>query len=95
MGLDTNLIRRIVSSNVGTQGSGIARKLVERLLSQAEGDVYVTTDLPELAQRFGFVVVDQAPVSILDKVRRVEGHRRTGILIMKLQRSERRPGNPV
>ena len=76
------------------RGSGIARQLVERLLAQVEGEVYVTTDLPELAQRFGFVVVDQAPVSILDKVRRFEGHWRTGIVIMKLHKSAQRSGNP-
>lgn len=69
------------------RGSGIARQLVERLLARVEGDVYVTTDHPGLAQRFGFVAVEQAPASILDKVKRFEGHRRTGIVIMKLDRS--------
>jgi N-acetylglutamate synthase-like GNAT family acetyltransferase len=69
------------------RGSGIARQLVERLLARVAGDVYVTTDVPELAQRFGFVEVDQAPASILDKVKRFEGHRRTGIVIMRLGRS--------
>ena len=75
------------------RGSGIARQLVERLLDGVAGDVYVTTDLPELAQRFGFVEVNQAPVSILDKVKRFEGRHRTGIVIMKWHRSDQRSGN--
>lgn len=66
--------------------SGIARQLVERLLSQVEGEVWVTTDLPELARRFGFVEVEEAPASILEKVKRFEGHRRKGIVIMKMRR---------
>lgn len=66
------------------RGSGIARQLVECLLSRAEGEVYVTTDLPELGRKFGFVEVEEAPASILEKVKRFEGHQRKGIVVMRL-----------
>lgn len=66
------------------RGSGIARQLVECLLSRAEGEVYVTTDLPELGRKFGFVEVEEAPASILEKVNRFEGHRRKGIVVMRM-----------
>lgn len=66
------------------RGSGIAHQLVECLLSRAEGEIYVTTDLPELGRKFGFVEVGEAPASILEKVKRFEGHRRKGIVVMRM-----------
>ena len=66
------------------RGGGVARQLVERLLSRVQGEVYVTTDLPELGRKLGFVEVEEAPASILEKVKRFEGHRRKGIVIMRL-----------
>lgn len=66
--------------------NGIARQLIECLLAGIEGDVYVTTDHPEFARRFGFVDTNDVPISILEKVRRFEGHRRKGIVAMKLKR---------
>ena len=68
------------------RGNGIGRQLIEHLLARVEDDVYVTTDLPELSWRFGFVETDHAPVSILEKVKRFEGDRRKGIVIMKFNR---------
>lgn len=68
----------------GHRRSGIARQLIERLLSQVEREVYVTTDLPELGRKFGFVEVEEAPASILEKVKRFEGHQRKGIVVMRL-----------
>lgn len=70
----------------GHRRGGVARQLIERLLSRVEGEVYVTTDLPELGRKFGFVEAEEAPASIQDKVQRFEGHRRKGIVIMKLRR---------
>jgi N-acetylglutamate synthase-like GNAT family acetyltransferase len=41
--------------------NGIARQLIEHLLARVDGDVYVTTDLPEFARRLGFVETEMHP----------------------------------
>ena len=69
------------------RGSGVARQLVEHLLSHVQGEVYVTTDLPALGRKLGFEETKEAPASILEKVRRFEGHRRQGIVIMRSRRN--------
>jgi len=49
-------------------GSAIVKRLIEDFPSD---DIWITTDIPEYFQRFGFKSTTDAPQEILDKIKRV------------------------
>jgi N-acetylglutamate synthase-like GNAT family acetyltransferase len=49
-------------------GSAIVKRLIRDFPSD---DIWITTDIPEYFQRFGFQATTNAPQEILDKIKRV------------------------
>ena len=67
------------------RGQDIARQLNGALLRRIppDQDVWVTTDQPELARKFGFELADDAPLAIKEKAGRCcEHYGRSGVVIM-------------
>lgn len=71
------------------RGRGLGALVVEELIRRFPvDDVYITTDLPEYFERFGFRRTAEAPPEILDKIGRVCGRLRTGVVAMVLRKTE-------
>jgi len=65
-------------------GSAIVKRLISDFPSD---DIWITTDIPEYFQRFGFQSTSDAPQEILDKIKRVCQYRQhTNAIIMLLRR---------
>jgi N-acetylglutamate synthase-like GNAT family acetyltransferase len=65
-------------------GSAVVKKLIKDFPSN---DIWITTDIPEYFQRFGFQSTRDAPQEILDKIKRVcQGRQHPNAIIMLLQR---------
>ena len=65
-------------------GSAIVKKLIKDFPSD---DIWITTDIPESFQRFGFQSATDAPQEILDKIERVcQGRQHPNAIIMLLRR---------
>ena len=65
-------------------GSAIVKKLIEDFPSD---DIWITTDIPEYFQRFGFQSTTDAPQEILDKIKRVcQFRQHSNAIIMLLRR---------
>ncbi len=68
----------------GSIGSAIVKKLIKDFPSD---DIWITTDIPEYFQRFGFQSTTDAPQEILDKIKRVCQYRQhPNAIIMLLRR---------
>jgi N-acetylglutamate synthase-like GNAT family acetyltransferase len=65
-------------------GSAIVKRLIEDFPSD---DIWITTDIPEYFQRFGFKSTTDAPQEILDKIKRVcHSRQHPNAIIMLLRR---------
>jgi threonine dehydratase len=70
-------------------GELVVRELISRF---PQDEVYVTTDLPEYFERLGFLRTDILPRELEDKIRRVCGDLRSGVVGMVYDRRvEQRP----
>lgn len=65
-------------------GAGLVEELIRRFPSE---DVYITTDLVEWFQRFGFAALPDVPRVLQDKLDRVCATLRTGVVAMARRRS--------
>lgn len=64
-------------------GAAMVRALIERFPTPK---VWITTDLPAYFERFGFRRADDPPAAIADKLVRVCGRLRAGVVAMMLLR---------
>ncbi len=65
-------------------GSAIVKRLIKEFPSD---DIWITTDIPEYFQRFGFRPTTDAPQEILDKIKRVcQCRQHPDAIIMSLRR---------
>ena len=65
-------------------GSAVVKRLIQNFPSD---DIWITTDIPEYFQRFGFQSTTDAPQEILDKIKRVcQRGQHPNAIIMLLQR---------
>ena len=65
-------------------GSAIVKRLIKDFPSD---DIWITTDIPEYFQRFGFKSTTDAPQEILDKIKRVcRSRQHPNAIIMLLRR---------
>lgn len=63
---------------------GVAKKIINELLSKTNEDVYLTTLIPDYFKKFGFKVLDTpAPHSMIRKAEWCEGCKKTGCTVMK------------
>jgi N-acetylglutamate synthase-like GNAT family acetyltransferase len=70
-----------------SQGLGelVVRELIRRFPQRS---VYVTTDIPEYFQRLGFARTRALPRELSDKIGRVEGRLRSGVVGMVYRRPD-------
>jgi len=69
------------------RGRGVGARLVEALIQRfPSDDVYITTDLPDYFLRFGFAPITEIPPPLQDKLDRVCGTLRSGVVAMALRR---------
>lgn len=66
-------------------GSRIIRELIRRFPSR---DVYITTDLVDYFEKLGFRRLDDPPFELADKLKRIEGRIRHGVVAMLLVRQD-------
>jgi N-acetylglutamate synthase-like GNAT family acetyltransferase len=72
------------------RGRGVGARLVEELIARFPSEeIYITTDLVDWFMRFGFTPTAQAPRAIHDKLDRVCGSLRSGVVPMTLRRRRR------
>jgi N-acetylglutamate synthase-like GNAT family acetyltransferase len=73
------------------QGLGelVVRELIRRFPQRR---VYVTTDIPDYFQRLGFVCARALPRELSEKIGRVEGKLRSGVVGMVFRRPGRQQG---
>jgi N-acetylglutamate synthase-like GNAT family acetyltransferase len=77
----------------GERGRGLGRRMVEELIRRfPQRRVYVTTDLPEYFERLGFVRATALPRELSEKIGRVEGRLRSGVVGMAYTRPRSAPG---
>jgi N-acetylglutamate synthase-like GNAT family acetyltransferase len=65
-------------------GELVVRELIRRFPQER---VYVTTDIPEYFQRLGFARTRRLPRELAEKIGRVEGRLRSGVVGMMYRRS--------
>lgn len=69
------------------RGRGLGEMVVRELIRRfPQGRVYVTTDIPEYFRRLGFVPTVSLPRELSEKIERVEGTLRSGVVGMLYQR---------
>jgi len=69
------------------RGRGLGARIVRELIARfPQDEVYLTTDLPEYFEALGFLRTDILPAEIEDKLRRVCGSLRTGVVGMVYDR---------
>ena len=69
------------------RGHGIGELVVRELIRRfPQEHVYVTTDIPEYFQRLGFVPTRSLPRELSEKIGRVEGKLRSGVVGMVYRR---------
>ncbi|UCG82068.1 MAG: GNAT family N-acetyltransferase [Dehalococcoidia bacterium] len=67
-------------------GSALVRKLMQDF---PRNDIWITTDIPEYFERFGFKPADEAPREIVDKIKRVcQSKQHPNAVIMLSHREE-------
>lgn len=73
------------------RNQGIGKMIVEYLISNfPTSDVYITTDLPEYFERFGFKKDEPGPKELVEKLSRVcKSKCREGAIVMVLNKSVR------
>ena len=72
---------------------GLGRRMVEELVRRfPQRRVYVTTDIPEYFERLGFVRTSALPRELSEKIGRVEGKLRSGVVGLAYTRPAGRPG---
>jgi N-acetylglutamate synthase-like GNAT family acetyltransferase len=77
----------------GERGRGLGRRMVEELIRRfPQRRVYVTTDLPAYFERLGFVRTAALPRELSEKIGRVEGRLRSGVVGMMYARRRGEPG---
>jgi N-acetylglutamate synthase-like GNAT family acetyltransferase len=64
-------------------GAFVVRELIRRFPQQR---IYITTDIPEYFQRLGFVTTRSLPRELSEKIGRVEGRLRSGVVGMLYRR---------
>jgi N-acetylglutamate synthase-like GNAT family acetyltransferase len=70
------------------RGHGVGASLVEELIRRFPSeDVYITTDLVDWFQRFGFSALAEVPPVLQEKLTRVCASLRTGVVAMARRRS--------
>jgi N-acetylglutamate synthase-like GNAT family acetyltransferase len=71
------------------RGLGLGLKIIVEIIRRFPSqDVYITTDLTEYFERLGFRRVDTPPSELREKMVRVEGRLRAGIVCMVLNRDD-------
>lgn len=69
------------------RGQGIGEMVVQELIRRFPQErVYVTTDIPEYFQRLGFALTRSLPRELSEKIGRVEGKLRSGVVGMAYRR---------
>jgi N-acetylglutamate synthase-like GNAT family acetyltransferase len=69
------------------RGQGMGKQVVHELIRRFPvPNVYITTDLPEYFEPFGFRQITDGPPEILMKIQRVCGRLRTGVVPMVLRK---------
>lgn len=69
------------------RGSGLGARIVAELIARfPSDDVYITTDLPDYFARFGFARLDDPPAPLVEKLSRICGSLRSGVVAMALHR---------
>ncbi len=69
------------------RGKGFGRLIVRGLIERfPQDEVFITTDLPDYFKRLGFLRTEILPPELEEKVRRVEGVVRTGVVGMMYDR---------
>jgi N-acetylglutamate synthase-like GNAT family acetyltransferase len=72
----------------GRRNRGLGEAMVRELIRRFPSDmVYVTTDLTSYFERLGFRIDENPPAVIRDKVQRVCGRVRTGVVPMTFRRN--------
>jgi N-acetylglutamate synthase-like GNAT family acetyltransferase len=70
------------------RGQGIGELVVRELIRRfPQRRVYVTTDIPEYFERLGFVPAKALPRELSEKIDRVEGKLRSGVVGMVYRRT--------
>ncbi len=66
---------------------GLGKKIIENLLDNSKGTLYLTTLIPDFFKQFGFrPVADTPPNSMIRKAEWCEGCTKVGCTVMKLDR---------
>jgi N-acetylglutamate synthase-like GNAT family acetyltransferase len=69
------------------RGQGMGKQVVRELIRRFPvSDIYITTDLPEYFEPFGFRQITEGPPEILAKIQRVCGRLRTGVVPMAFRK---------
>ena len=72
---------------------GLGRRMVAELIRRfPQRRVYVTTDIPEYFEQLGFVQTTALPRELREKIGRVEGKLRSGVVGMAYSRPSDQPG---
>ncbi len=64
------------------QKRGFGRRLVETLLEEAPGDIYLATVIPEFFRKLGFEEAGSVPASMIKKTNWCAGCSREGCIVM-------------
>lgn len=70
------------------RGQGIGANIVEQLIQDfPRNEIWITTDIPEYFERFGFKATEEAPQEIVDKIKKVcQAKQRANAIIMLLKK---------
>ncbi|MBI5050822.1 MAG: GNAT family N-acetyltransferase [Nitrospirae bacterium] len=72
------------------RNQGIGKMIVEHLINIfSSDDVYITTDLIEYFKRFGFRMIENGPVELVEKLKRVcKSKCREGVVVMVYKKTK-------